>query len=1115
MIDEAHVRASLVRITTASGEACGTGFVATMCGRVLTCHHVVADLEECVVHFDDGTTVTIAVAEQHLSIKDDLAILNTGQAVTDCLALGPSRFTPDSEYWGTGYGKSKGVSDALPVGGRVLGTTAIDYESGKSNYTLSNVLVLRDSPFNSGISGSPLIDPQTGVAVGVINAGAKQGGFAIPLAAHAVTAWAPLKEMLELNDRQITRYGHHLNRLGLLDLCNRQVQREAEALRRQSVFDSSKYRSRDALEHLWTRFHSQAKDKLCTIVGPSGSGKTSAIVGIAEQCRTRADQQTAVLLIQKSSIRHWTSLAEVVSRALRFDTALPDTRWEHVLECGLSESLQFTVVIEALNEPPEPVQVANGLFRELPTLDLPNELRFVLTCRPEFWELIRNRMPKQLNYLPDRPDRLHDRPSRDRTESLVVDPLTEGEVASICDAYGVQTDSMPPELRSLPVFIRLWSELTDPEHQVHPTEVDLLAHYILSKSRTVESKLSLPPDRAKQTLFRFARTLGAALQDGSTPELSSESAAHLDAFADEHVLLRSEAEYEFPFEIVFEYVLGAAYAAENKRMPLSQQIAKHLAFATWKIGRAVAFAIASIETASTEEARACINALIERVKQGDELSTIREIHIACDALSLFHDAMPFSEIIAGAMETFSERRSRMGYGPVYRMIGVARLTPELAFGLLRRIADLDDYYGWREKDWDNDSIVFYNSAGTMLRLVHRHREEAIQPLIQWLDDTRSLKGNEGSVASLAGGVLYRSRSMFFDALIESLVRLAPRSYLLQHVCRKEPERAAPILCRMSIEEPADALEGVFTGCYGAITAAEPKASPVEIQEAFVHLFERLSDNNLRFNAAYHLSYIASYVDTVKDYLIESAQSGHAKTPIYGLGGLLIHRFDEITDLLKKYIAAGSPQQIHEITWLFREFQGSGEQTVRVIAMISELVDQSADPVDIGSLVEHLLRRHFSPPRPLLDLAVKLAESAPERCTSYLAYYATSWDLDSSGDQNYCQESQDQVLGGLLRNRNAERARDIILGKCLEHAAFRDDWFAIAQKCSSHLSKSQFEAKLLLSAYQSTSLGLLVKAVQDDPSFCPGHLIAGFIDQIKDGVVGFEAIENALRDEMED
>lgn len=158
----------------------------------LTCHHCVSGGEAAMFglhgHTTDGRMIVIDVAEVVLSpypTSQDLAIVRVDRDLPAWLPLIASRPDQYGDLAGYGFPGFNAGQPVVRIDTVSRGIQATSYASG--SYTLRDAILLGGDTATFGMSGGPLIDLETGGAVGVIVGGADYINRAIALPLWAVS----------------------------------------------------------------------------------------------------------------------------------------------------------------------------------------------------------------------------------------------------------------------------------------------------------------------------------------------------------------------------------------------------------------------------------------------------------------------------------------------------------------------------------------------------------------------------------------------------------------------------------------------------------------------------------------------------------------------------------------------------------------------------------------------------------------------------------------------------------------------------------------------------------------------------------------------------------------
>ena len=158
-----------------SGE--GSGFVISAEGYVVTNNHVVADMDEIIIHFLDGTELRAEIVGR--DPKTDIALLKVdpGKKTLSTIALGDSEVVRPGD-WVVAIGNPFGLAHTVTAG-----IVSAMNRRGVMDPQLYEDFIQTDAAINPGNSGGPLIDLQ-GRVIGIntaIRSGANTIGFSVPI----------------------------------------------------------------------------------------------------------------------------------------------------------------------------------------------------------------------------------------------------------------------------------------------------------------------------------------------------------------------------------------------------------------------------------------------------------------------------------------------------------------------------------------------------------------------------------------------------------------------------------------------------------------------------------------------------------------------------------------------------------------------------------------------------------------------------------------------------------------------------------------------------------------------------------------------------------------------
>jgi len=158
-----------------SGE--GSGFVISPDGYIVTNNHVVADMDEIMVHFLDGEELEAKVVGR--DPKTDIALLKVdpGSKSLDTVALGDSDIVRPGD-WVVAIGNPFGLAHTVTAG-----IVSAKHRRDVMNRQSYEDFIQTDAAINPGNSGGPLIDLH-GRVIGIntaIRSDANTIGFSVPI----------------------------------------------------------------------------------------------------------------------------------------------------------------------------------------------------------------------------------------------------------------------------------------------------------------------------------------------------------------------------------------------------------------------------------------------------------------------------------------------------------------------------------------------------------------------------------------------------------------------------------------------------------------------------------------------------------------------------------------------------------------------------------------------------------------------------------------------------------------------------------------------------------------------------------------------------------------------
>ncbi len=189
------IRRAIAKVISPEGHTVGTAFVALPPNYLLTCWHVVENLPSVIVQFEeDKIPVSAKVIPELSNQYEDVAVLEINRPCTEWAQFGVDWKIGDN-IWSYGYQYQKIVTSGYPVMGRITGSTKITNDR--------QLIVVSGTDFQKGLSGAPLLDQESGLVIGIIDAfiADKGVGMAIPIST-VLRNWHQLARYIHQNERE-------------------------------------------------------------------------------------------------------------------------------------------------------------------------------------------------------------------------------------------------------------------------------------------------------------------------------------------------------------------------------------------------------------------------------------------------------------------------------------------------------------------------------------------------------------------------------------------------------------------------------------------------------------------------------------------------------------------------------------------------------------------------------------------------------------------------------------------------------------------------------------------------------------------------------------------------
>jgi len=783
---EQVVDRALVRIADEDGATLGTGFLVTPLGIVFTCDHVVGARERVVLHYADGTNATFggptAVIGRHPAV--DIAIFG-GDVSWDrpALPLEPAE-DPPKQFWTKGFQfQQRGLTTAVPVRGDITGHTSISYAGADRSYSV-NVLVLNQGHLDEGLSGAPLVDPESGAVFGIVVAHFPTStdirGFAVSLGS-AARLDSRVRWIIDLNNQDCPRFGPRPNALGARRVCRVQVQHAVERLEFERLYLRDLYTPRMVLTEALERF-AAGSTRIFPVFGPAGVGKTTFL---AHQADALSQTTTALLLRGLDITSTQESIADLIDAAV---AGMREHDWRtqpHASELAMAAQKQpsdLWLLLDALNE-------HRADMRHLVDVWLPRTIdwvrgrnvRLLFTCRNELWLMIAQKLPKSLVFRSDEgPQSTRESRVAEATTGTRLAEFTETEAREAMRTYGL-SGVRHMDLATLPLAVRLMWELmlerpaAAPETlQPSTSEVGILIDRLVT--RICERVAVTRGVQSARRIRQFVDGIATEMWRTGTDEIASHALQAtfpsagdwLDALVDEHLLITTKIGYRFAFDEVADYLQSAFIDLSDPTPALFAKAAVSRSWSTVShaFGRLAAAGIAGTLRAAVGR----LNSWMETQRTYETGTVLLAFDVARRISGHPASESSISDIVttAGAVDRDTT---------VFLLVenaGQLAIGIDTLLALARALLPGEGSYRWRSKDWTDrfrrSSAVFadeWSVAGIVGKAMEKDSTRTVATLFDWVGDSTNLGGDqEATVHDFACACLFYAGPIAFDQICE-------------------------------------------------------------------------------------------------------------------------------------------------------------------------------------------------------------------------------------------------------------------------------------------------------------------------------------------------------------
>ena len=803
---DAYVTRALLRVCGADGRARGTAFRIHPSGILLTCHHVIRDLGTVYVAAEGCAPVVGRCTRGDRFPSVDLAVIHT--SLTGPALPIASHNQGQTAWWTKGYGwQAAGMRSA------VLAQGQLPY----SQYHLRQVYALGGhSSLDGGVSGAPLLDPDSGVVTGVVNTrylgSASLAGFVLSLE-EAMTI-PQIGELVAKNRAAVASWGRYLNSVAARDVCEWQVQLRLNSMETSRQVLKDAHFARPGLDSVVRAFLS-SDAVLLPLYGLSGYGKTVQLVNLA---RTR--RYPCVLLLGARLRKDECDLQDALAAELEnVKTPFGRVTPELLARAFASYGKSLVVLLDGLNEGPKDLRrKLRDWIESSCTWAADMQVKIILSSRPELWRLVERHVARHFVWSDPRRTGISD------LAGTEVGELSIDEADAALEAYGLMDRGIKHHDVACPFMLRLYKEL----ERTSSFEGRLGCYRALElfvDGRCAAIAMALGGELTNSRVRRLLRGLAYAIPPGGDGRLTSDQLERVStgvvglasALIDENVLIEIPDGIRFAFDQVADFLRAetveptavTGFAIETIREGSDSCLAQ------------AEFALIGLALRKPHSFARAVDRLLSFAGQstdGDVQRRCAQVMTAVFAginepAAFLPQLQRWAELVAG----------RRFAGTEASIVSRLDLPTEARLALLRTLVRTD--YG---RPAEKGILDFYRQdhwvMSYVMREVEKNPSEALPQLASWLSDVRplrdSLKVNIEHVARLImRSYVDLAPSELFDALSCNPVERS----MLCLLGRSRPDLAEAQSERLVSREDNPSIEAALVCAGGALEATSDMA----------------------------------------------------------------------------------------------------------------------------------------------------------------------------------------------------------------------------------------------------------------------------------------------------
>ena len=1117
LFDETSIRSALARVCNSNGATLGTAFfILPHEGIALTCHHLVENSQDVLLQSGDGKFFQGTVADDDRFPEIDVAIIRCPSNLTASALPIVTEFEGISRFWTKGfhfYGTE--ITDALPAAGAVDGVTAIQFSTSDRTYQLSNVLVLKHDVIDAGLSGAPVIDPETGVVFALVNAKfVRQGplaGFALPLA-QVKEHSAKLKELFEANANCLPRYGRFLNYLGAREICRKQRDTILGRLIRRDFYLRDLYTPRAEQQTVEDFYKSDAL--ILPIIGNAGVGKTMMLAEFARL----ADDREALLLLGRDVRVDESDLSRVITARLRENSApLLGVKGDASLlvEALRTKARQLTVFFDGFNEIPVSAAGAMPAWVEQTVNWLEHtNTRLIISSRPEFWQVSESLFDKKLMYSVEA-----NREQKKLTSGLLLSDFNQEEAEEVRKRYGLSLSISVRQLQH-PLMARIyWEMQNEGQGKLEQiTRYRVMQRFIKKKCDRIALAVgpSVISSHVEVHLREAARMVfekgGFELEDKEFFDLFTGNAALADQFVQEGLFMSTSAGKRFVFDEIAEFV-------QSKSLPLetivSQFAADPLTRPNLTAGPIVYTILRLEDEGRAEDVRKALETLLASRLRQNKGSAVSE-NVIVQLLSQLHEPERFRTDIETLADAIvggsSQRHDRFGFR-------AALLRSELPIGfkldLLRLFLLKEDSYDFEHHHWgDLERYVIRDKDHTgafLSELIQSAPEQVFPILAAWLPDESNLRDGRSTLGHAAMALMFYHRHINFDLFCESLATVdrSRTDVIFVDVVKQDFHEIIDVLLGWSTRDDRSLLA---TAGRVAMRAARDSEDEVD-QDRLYQLLSSVTgrvDEEIDVFATIGIGRLHKYRDLVIDDLISLFKKGHPLVDGYILGELADTHFQKVVSAVKEVMESSSDRVSTTFTALINQRRTTQERDTLIDLLNLGASNGLSRFYSFRLAMEYLLglAATESDVSKMYDM-VKHITTCDPAILSNVRYFAAA-----SPDENvHRKKLRAQLLEFVISSETDPGNQRRLIGLIAASKPIRADALEIILALREKMPVDRLQEALISSAaMHELFANALAKWLKSDVRFPPSGLTQSFISKLDEGLQ-FPEAANAALDEL--